>query len=54
MEIVKGQTIAVVFGEPAGLVEPPFEAEPTLGPRGLGSCRPVRRETLRWTSCINR
>jgi hypothetical protein len=36
MEIVKGPTIAVVFGEPAGLVEPPFEAEPTLGAtRGL-------------------
>jgi hypothetical protein len=36
MEIGKGQTIAVVFGEPAGLAEPPYEAEPTLGPtRGL-------------------
>jgi hypothetical protein len=32
MEIEKGQTIAVVLGEPAGLAEPPYEAEPTLGP----------------------
>ncbi len=33
MEIEKGQTIPVVFGEPAGLAEPPYEAEPTLSPR---------------------
>ena len=32
MEIEKGQTIPVVFGEPASLPEPTHEAEPTLGP----------------------
>ena len=33
MEIEEKQTIPVVFGEPASLVQLPDEAEPTLGPR---------------------